>query len=158
MTSKEILSRIEEIITRQVNSFHSDERQENNSIDQERGVFREIIFLAIQFVVNIVKAPFKIGAKYLRDELIIAIKNDGKLYSVIMGIMGVLFVFFSVLWLFVAVAVGVYFFQSGSSMLSAILYSIVFQIISFVLVSLVVLLLSKKLKSFKMLAQLNSYK
>jgi ABC-type transport system involved in multi-copper enzyme maturation permease subunit len=68
-----------------------------------------------------------------------------------MGIMGVLFVFFSVIWLFISVAVGVYFYENGNSILISIVYSILFQLISFILVSLIALLASKKTESLKML-------
>ena len=104
------------------------------------------------------KAPFKIVAKYLRDEIIIAVKKDAKLYALILGIMGVLFVFFSVIWLFISVAIGVYFYEQGHSILISIIYSIGFQIVSFILIGLIGLISSKRLKSFKILKKLANNK
>lgn len=113
--------------------------------------------MLLQFFLNIIKSPFKIIAKYLRDEIIIAVKKDAKIYAILMGIMGILFVFFSVMWLFISVAIGVYFFEQGYPILISIIYSIGFQIISFILLSLIAFFALKKLKSIKMLKKLNSY-
>ena len=68
-----------------------------------------------------------------------------------MGIMGVLFVFFSVIWLFISVAVGVYYYDKGHTLLISIIYSIGFQLISFIIMSLIAFIASKKLKSLKFL-------
>ena len=112
----------------------------------------------MQFFLNILKTPFNIIAKYLRDEIIISVKKDAKLYVFIMGIIVVLFVFFSVIWLFISVAIGVYFYEQGHSILLSIIYSIGFQIVSFILISIIALIVSKKLKTHKMLKKLNDYK
>ncbi len=101
------------------------------------------------------KSPFKIIAKYLKNEIIAAIKKDAKLYAIIMGLMGVLFVFFSVLWLFISVAIGVYFNEKGHSILMSIIYSIGFQLISFVFIGAIAFIASKKIKSLKMLKKLS---
>ncbi len=107
---------------------------------------------------NILKTPFIIIAKFLRDELVDSIKNDVKIYALIIGIMGVLFVFFSVIWLFISVAVGVYFYDKGYSLQLSIIYSIGFQAVCFLLIGLIALIASRNLKSFKILKKIKKYK
>ena len=116
---------------------------------------KEIILLIVRFFSEFLMLPFKLLANYLKNELITAVKRDAKLYGLMMGLMGVLFVFFSVLWLFIAVGVGVYFYQKGNSLLLSIFYSVIFQIISFIVVALVVLITSKQVKSIKMIQNFN---
>ena len=156
MKSKEILDRIEKILNNKIDD--SDETKIDSENNSDKKIISDIIYLALQFFLNILKAPFNIIAKYLRDEVIISVKKDAKLYVLIMGIMGVLFVFFSVIWLFISVAIGVYFYEQGHSILLSIIYSIGFQIVSFILISIIALIASKKLKTLKMLKKLNAYK
>jgi hypothetical protein len=151
MKSKEIIDKIEKIIDSKIDN--SDKIKN----DSDKNIVEDIVYLALQFLLNIIKTPFSMMAKYLRDEVIISIKKDAKLYALVMGIMGVLFVFFSVIWLFISVAVGVYFHEQGYSILISIVYSIVFQIVSFILVSLIAFFTSKKLKSLKIMKKLSKH-
>ena len=112
---------------------------------------KEIILLIIRFFSEFLMLPFKLLASYLKNELITTIKRDAKLYGLMMGLMGVLFVFFSVLWLFISVGVGIYFYQKGNSLLFSIFYSVIFQIISFTVIALIILITSKQVKSIKMM-------
>ena len=155
MKSIKILDKIENLINSEINKLDETKTESENNSDKD--IIKNIIYLALQFFLNIIKTPFKIIAKYLRDEIITAVKKDAKLYALIMGIMGVLFVFFSVLWFFISIAVGVYFFEQGHSLLLSIIYSIGFQIISFILIGLIALVASKKLKSLKKLRKLKNY-
>ncbi len=155
MKSKEILDKLEGIISNEINE--SEKNKTDSEDNSDKDIVKNIKYLALSFFVNILKSPFKIIAKYLRDEIFTAIKNDAKLYAIIMGIMGVLFVFFSVLWLFISIAIGVYFFEKGQSILLSVTYSIVFQIFSFILISLIALVASSKLKSLKIMKKLNNY-
>ncbi len=159
MKSKEIFNRIENIINNNVNK--SDNAKIDNEAENEtkydKNEFKDILYLLMQLFLNILKAPFKIVAKYLRDEIIIAVKKDAKIYMLIMGIMGVLFVIFSVIWLFISVAVGIYCYDKGHTILISIIYSIGFQLVSFILISLIALIASKKLNSLKVLKKLNKY-
>jgi len=145
----EVLDKIEKIIKN--DNPEPDEGKTDSGDQPSSHSTKDIIYLIIDFFLNTLKAPFKIIAKYLRNEIVEAVKKDAKLYALIMGIMGVLFVFFSVIWLFISVAVGVYFYEKGNSILISIVYSILFQLISFILVSLIALLASKKTESLKML-------
>lgn len=159
MKSKEIFDRIENIIddniNRPDNSITEEKTEDESKYDKTQ--FKDILYLLTQLFLNILKAPFKIVAKYLRDEIITAVKNDTKIYMLIMFIMGVLFVFFSVIWLFISIAVGFYFYDKGYTILLSIIYSIGFQLVSFVLVGLIALIASRKLKSLKVMKKLNKY-
>ena len=155
MKSKELFNRIEKIIDTEVNQPKSLTSEDSEQSAKKKNRFKEIGYLSLQVLVNILKAPFKIIAKYLRDEIILAVKKDAKIYALIMGIMGMLFVFFSVMWLFISVAVGVYFFENGHSVLMSTIFSILFQIISFILIALIAVFASQKLKTLKLLNKLN---
>jgi hypothetical protein len=151
MEINEIINRIESIIKSedQKSSPKVDEQQSEES----NGV-KDIFILLLNFLLSIIKGPFNLIAKYLKNEIINTIKKDTKLYALIMGIMGVMFVFFSVLWLFISVAIGVYYFENGNSILTSILYSIIFQVISFTFVGLVAFVASTQIKSLKMLKKI----
>jgi len=151
MEINEIISRIESIIK-------SEDQKSSPKEDEQQGEvtngIKDIFILLLNFLLSIIKAPFDLIAKYLKNEIITAIKKDTKLYALIMGIIGVMFVFFSVLWLFISVAIGVYYFENGYSILTSILYSIVFQLISFTIVGLVAFIASTQIKSLKMLKKM----
>ena len=151
MKSQEILDKIEKIIDNKVDD------SDKAKTDSDKNIVEDIAYLTLQFFLNVVKTPFNIVAKFLKDEIITSIKKDARLYAFVMGIMGVLFVFFSVIWLFISVAVGVYFYEQGYSILISIIYSILFQIMSFILVSLIAFLASKKLKSLKMMKKISKH-
>ena len=153
MKTKEIFRRIEEILSHEVKNTSSQEVDTENNSTQNR--FKEVGFLTLQIFLNILKAPFNIIAKYLRDEILNTIKKDAKIFALIFGIMIVLFVFFSVIWLFISFAVGLYFYENGYSLFISIIFSIIFQIISFILIALSALFASKKIKTVKVLKQLS---
>jgi hypothetical protein len=156
MDIPEILDKIEGILKSE--SLKSDENKLETESQPNKNSANNLIYLVFHFLLNILKAPFNLFAKYLKDEIISAIKKDAKLYALIMGMMGVLFVFFSVLWLFVAVVVGVYFHEKGHSILMSIVYSIGFQIICFIFVALIAFVSSRKIKSLKMISNMKDFK
>ena len=157
MKSKDIFNRIENIINYKLHQSDNSKMETETEIENksDKNGFKEIWYLFMQLLLNVLKAPFKIIANYLKDEIIIAVKKDAKLYMLIMGIMGVLFVFFSVIWLFISVAVGVYCYDKGHTIFISIIYSIGFQLISFIMMSLIAFIASRKLKSLKILKRLN---
>jgi hypothetical protein len=159
MKSKEIFDRIENIINDNVNKSDNSKTEDKTENEKKyaKTEFKDILYLLMLLFLDILKAPFKIVAKYLRDEIITAIKNDAKIFMLIMLIMGVLFVFYSVIWLFISIAVGVYFYDKGYTILISIIFSIGFQLVSIVLISLIALIASRKLKSLKMMKKLNKY-
>ncbi len=155
METKEIIERLEDILNSKEDT--SEANQAGNEKFDNKAIMN-ILYLILHFVLNILKTPFIIIAKFLKDELVDSIKNDAKIYALIMGIMGVLFVFFSVIWLFISVAVGFYFYDKGYSLLLSIIYSIGFQTICFLLIGLIALIVSRNLKSFKILKKIEKYK
>ncbi len=156
MESKEILDRIEVILDSKASQ--ADDTKTESAEQTDSKTIKDVLYLALQFILNIFKAPFKIIARYLRDEIITAVKKDAKIYSLILGIMGVLFIFFSVLWLFISVAVGVFFYDEGYSILVSISYSIIFQIVSFILIAMIAFIASRNLSSIKMIKKVKQYK
>ena len=156
MKSEDILNRIEKSINEMLNTVDNSEVEAKKGIENNasRTGFKEISYLLMQLFLNILKTPFKLVANYLKEEIILAMKKDLRLYMLILGLMGVLFVFFSVIWLFMAVAVGVYFYDKGFTLFISIIYSIGVQVTSFILVSLLAFLISKQLRSLKILKKL----
>ena len=148
METKEILDRLEKIIKENELSFDDNTEKSNNSL-------KEFFFLILSFFINILKAPFKIVAKYITNELVKAVKKDAKLYVFILVLTSVMFIFFSVLWLFISVAVGVYFYNQGVSIFVSILYSIAFQSISFIIIAVLTYISIKSIKSLKLLAEIS---
>ncbi len=149
MDTIDILNRLEEIIKN--NDLEPDEHDEKKS----QNPVKEFLYLILSFFINILKTPFKLVAKYITNELIKAVKKDAKLYAFIMGLMGVMFVFFSVLWLFISFAVGIYFYDKGNTIFISVLYSILFQIISFIVVAIVAFIAMKSIKSLKLLVEIS---
>ncbi len=145
----EILNKIENILKNEEEDLTKS--KESSEEIKTKNYAKEIFLLVSQFIVSILKTPFNLIANFLKNEIVSSIKNDAKLYAVIMGIMGVMFVFFSVLWLFISVAIGVYYFEQGRSILASISYSIVFQVISFLVVAFIAFIASTKIKSLKLL-------
>lgn len=153
----QVLEKIEKILkdeSRQLQDSAETEDPDHSLKDSAK----QILYLVLQFLLSILKAPFNIVARFLKDEIISAVKKDAKLYALMLAIMVVLFVFFTILWLFISAAVGFYFYDKGYSAFAAICYSIVFQLLSFVFLALVSLIASKRLKSLKILKDLNKYK
>ncbi|RLD21885.1 MAG: hypothetical protein DRI71_08245 [Bacteroidetes bacterium] len=148
MKTTEIINRIEEIIDSE--NMKSEDSKTESQGQSGNSTIKDILYLILDFFLTILKTPFNFFAKYLKKEIITTIKNDAKIYALIMGIMGVLFVFFSVLWLFISVAIGIYFYESGYSIFMSMMFSIGFQLISFLIVVLVARIASKRIKSFVM--------
>ncbi len=155
MKSNEIIERIEKLIDNKIHE--SDEVKTEKESKSNKSIIGDIKYLVLQFFINILKAPFRITANILWQKLITTIKNDAKLYALIMAVMVALFVFLSVLWLFISIAVGVYFFEKGHSMSISIIYSIGFQILSIITISLIAYLASKNIKSLALITKLTSY-
>jgi len=148
METKEILDRLEKIIKENELSFDENNDSSNNNS------LKEFFFLILSFFLNILQAPFKLVAKYITNEIVKAVKKDAKLYAFIMALMGVMFVFFSVLWLFISVAVGVYFYDKGNTIFISIIYSLVFQVVSFVVVGIITVISMRSIKSLKLLSKI----
>lgn len=148
----EILDKIEEIIKSKDVDYTENETEAEDH--PRKNHFKDIFHSMLSFFLSILKLPFQIVAKYLKNEIITAIRKDARLYAFISGLMVVLFVFFLVMWLFISIAVGIYFHEKGNPILTSIIYSIGFQLISFIFVVLIAFIASRKLKSRKILKTL----
>ena len=155
MNFEDYMNRIEKMVGNINQPSSSNESEKNNSTNDS---LKELVNLLITFFIDIIKFPLKIIANIIRKEIIYTIRKDAKLYTLIMGLMVVLFIFFSVIWLFVSTAVGVYFYENGSSILASIMYSVLFQLGSFIILGIVVYIASGKIESLKMLKKLDSLK
>ena len=151
MALDDYIKKIDDISEKLLETPNTDNEQDNKP-----SIFKEYLGLLFSVVIDIVKAPLKLLANFFKKELLVAIKRDTKLYAVIMGIMGVLFIFFTIMWFFISVAVGMYFYQQGDSMLISTLYSIIFQLSSIIIVASIAFFASKKIKSLKMLKDLDN--
>lgn len=79
------------------------------------------------FLTTLLGFPFRLLLKYLRRELTSSIKHDLKIYFLLAGIAGMMFIFVVILWLTVALAVGAYFYGKGYSFFLSVLFSLAFQ-------------------------------
>ena len=145
MKTSEIIDRLEDAIDSKITNTEISELEKGEIIP------KDVFYLSIQFILNIVKNPFEFISKYLKEEIIPYIKKDAGLYMLIMSIVVVLFVFFSVIWLFVSIAVGAYFYEHGNTLFISIIYSIIFQIVSSITALLIIYVASKNLESLKIL-------
>ena len=158
----EILEKIEEIIKSRDSKLSEEkietELENESESHPQKNIVKDIFYLVLSFILNILKTPFKLIAKYIKDEIFAVIKKDAKLYMFILFFLRVLLMFSSVLWFFISVAVGVYFYEKGHSILISIIYSIGFQLISFIIISLIIYIASRKIKSFKMMKNMSMRK
>ncbi len=152
MELSEIIDKIENLIKTGENKLSGNGE---NAQETPRSFFTDITYLMLSFFGKILKLPFKIIAKYLKDEIISAIKKDAKLYAFIMMLMGVMFVFFAVLWLSISVAVATYFKEHGNSYLMSIIYSVLFQVVCFILIGIIAFITSRKIKSLEMFKKIS---
>ena len=156
METLEIINKLEELIKNSNQNTATNSDVTGNNVNENP--LKEFINLILSFFLNILKTPFKLVAKYLTSELIKAVKKDSKLYALIMGLMGIMFVFFSVLWLFISVAAGIYFYDNGNSIFISVIYSIIFQVISLSLVGIIAFIASKNIKSLKIFKDISELK
>ena len=153
MDTLEIIDRLEELIKN--NNLNTTKNSNDAKDKTSEDPFKEFVNLILLFFLNILKTPFKLVAKYVTNELLKAVKRDSKLYVFIIGLLVIMFVFFSVLWLFIAVVVGVYFYDHGHPVFTSILYSIVFQLISFIVIVILAYISIKSIKSLKLLVEIS---
>jgi hypothetical protein len=114
--------------------------EEDLSVEQKVTIHLEFIKKAVllfipvlkSFIVNPVNAAVKTATKEL------------KIFGSVGMIAIVLLVFFMVGWLTLSVLAGVWFYDHGYSLTNSVLYSLIFQIVSFLVVSSLGLLLISK--------------
>ena len=150
----QILNRIEEILKNKdlENSFR--EEKEDESISSSNSI-KEIIYLILSFILKIFKLPFKLIGEYIKEEIATSIKKDARIVAMIVGISGAIFLFLSVLWLFLAIAVGAYFQEQGETLFVSVIYSIGFQVLSIILAATLAIFASKRIKSLQLLKNIS---
>ena len=111
---------------------------------------KTILLSVLDYIINIIKLPFTVFAKFFTKEIIRALKKDAKTIVFLGWLLVSLVVIASVIWLFLAVALGVYFYDKGNSILLSIGYSLLFQLICFIVFGITLYFTSKKLKSVKL--------
>jgi len=152
MKPLDIIERMETIIKTKLQD-HAENKEENE--DNRKNALQEIFYLLLSFFLDLLKTPFKLMAKFLWKESVNAMKKDAALYAFIMGLMGVLFVFFATLWLFVSVGVGVYFYEKGHTLLTSVFYSVIFQSAGFLVVAFVAWMATRRIRSLKMMKRVS---
>jgi len=152
METNQILDRIEEILEKEKEVLKEEDPK------TAKGVAMELVYLVLQFILNLIKAPFRFVAGYVKNEIVSAVKKDAGLMAVISVMIMVLFVFFLIFWLSVSVAVGAYFYENGNTLLISILYSIAFQILSSLLAGLIAYISVRSLRTFKLFRSVSGSK
>ena len=152
MELTEILKKIESTIKEENKKFESSNYL--SETDSNSNASKNILHLVILYFLKLFKSPFT--KKYFSNLIKIA-KKDARLYAMIMGILSVLFIFFTVLWLFISTAIGFYFYEKGNTLFISILYSIGFQMIFFVSMILIGYFGSKRITSLKMVKSLSKH-
>ena len=106
------------------------------------------------FLTTLLGFPFRLLLKYLRRELTSSIKHDMKIYFMLAGIAGMMFIFVVILWMTVALAVGVYFYyEKGYSFFLSVLSSLAFQGIVIVLWMVIARIAAGKRKTAEMIRE-----
>ncbi len=150
MDTNEILNRLEKMI-------ENDEANEEPSVKDTKDLSaKELVFIVIRLVVDVLKKPINFLSKYFSKRMLYVLLKDAKIFAFLMAVMVVLFVFFAILWLSISVWVGAYFYENGTALSLSIMYSIFFQIGSFLLVSFVAYFASKRIKSLNLLKKLKN--
>jgi len=119
--------------------------------DSKPNTLKSIMLSVLDYIINIVKLPFTVFAKFFTREIIKAIKKDVKTLVFSLLLIVSLLIISAIIWLFLAVAVGVYFYDKGNTILISIGYSLIFQSISLLLFSLILYITSKRLRSLKLI-------
>ena len=125
--------------------LETEEHQEPKS-----NTLKSIMLSVLDYIINIIKLPFTVFAKFFTREIIRALKKDAKTIVFLVWLLVSLVVIASVMWLFLAVALGVYFYENGDTMLVSIGYSLVFQFIGFLIFGITLYFTSKRLRSVKL--------
>jgi len=122
------------------------EHPESNS-QTLKGILQSIL----DYIVSIIKLPFKAFAKFFTQEIAKAIRKDIKTYVMLSFLFFCMLIIGSIIWLFLAISIGVYFHENGSSLLESIGYSVLIQTVCFLLIGLILYFTSKKLRSLQLI-------
>lgn len=162
MKQIDILNQIEEILKNSIKFNSSESNSETNThVDMEiedesqekvkNSPIKDVFNLIIAFFMSVIKAPFQLIHVYIKNEIVLAIKKEVKLYFVLIILLGILFTIFIVFWVLISLAVGFYFQELGFSNYESILLSIGFQAVIFLIIFLIFRSKSKQIKSLRMI-------
>ena len=129
----------------------SEEQNKETEEKLSKNTLKSIILSVLEYIINIIKLPFTVFAKFFTKEIIKAIKKDVKTYVFLLSLLVIMTIFLSVMWLFIVTSVGVYFYENGNTVLESLGFSLLFQLISFLVFGLILYFTSKKLRSLKLL-------
>jgi hypothetical protein len=146
MEIDELINKVESVIKEERKKF------ENSDSKDERFLKNEAVYLITPYFLRFFKVLF-----YHIPKAFKIAKNDFLIYGVIMGILGVLFIFFTILWFSVSAAFGIYFYEKGFSLFISVLVSIGFQLLSFALAVFLIYLSTRKLRSIKMIKSIEKH-
>ncbi|MBB3187173.1 hypothetical protein [Microbacter margulisiae] len=136
----------------------SDVSQENASDEpkaRKKYSFRSVMSLLFSFVIDAIKIPFLWTARFLKQELIHAIKKDLQNMALIGLLLIILLIFFAVLWFSVSVLIGVFFYEKGNALLLSVLYVVIFQLFSMMAVGLSIYFIAKKRHAASMIHKIS---
>ncbi len=130
----------------------SEEQKTETEENQEpkSNTLKSNMLSVLDYIINIIKLPFTVFAKFFTREIIRALKKDAKTIIFLGWLLVSLVVIASIMWLFLAVALGVYFYENGNTILISIGYSIMFQFVSFLIFGIILYFTSKKLRSVRL--------
>jgi len=132
MELTEILERLEYLLAKE-----KEETSDGGNEKSSAGFLKEMLLLLFQFVIALVKVPLGIVGGYIKNEIVSAVKKDSKLMAVISAMLVVLLIFFFVFYMSLSVAVGVYFYEKENTLFVSVLYSLVFQVFSSLIIGLI---------------------
>ncbi len=69
MDTFKILDRIEEILEKEKDALKEEDPKTS------KGVVMELVYLVLQFILNLIKAPFRFVAGYVKKEIVSAVKK-----------------------------------------------------------------------------------
>ena len=143
MKIKEIFKKIDTILKENedlpaLSEISKGKKRAKSTLQKLFGLFKKII-----------KTQYAIIASYLKEEFKIAIKNDLKLFVVIIGLLTLIVVIFVVFWLFISIAIAAYFYEMGNSILHSVLYTMAVHLGVMIILSIGIFVASKNFKTHK---------
>ena len=154
MKAEQLLEKIEKIIEENELKLNSEANDISDKEKVKKNPFARVLLLVVSYFLEILRSPFKLVATYLKNELVGAVKKDMILYMLMGLLMGILFVFFSVIWLTISILIGVYYFDNGATIFNSILYSFGWQSSFFILISLIAFIAMQNMESMKMMKKI----
>lgn len=148
MKIKEIFKKIDKILK------EKEELPKLSDIEKGRKKAKSTLQKLFSLFKKIFNTQYAIVASYLKQELKLALKNDLKLFGVIVGLLALILVIFTVFWLFISLAITAYFFESGNSILHSILFTMGIHLIVIVVLSIGVFISSKNFKTHKVYSKI----